>query len=95
MKDTAHLHDAKVEKPEIFFDSTKGTYAPINKDGLEFSDLVMVFTTDGLILMAQYGSDGWWHTEGDETFGNVTHWYDGYPVPSRFKIAYERYGGDV
>lgn len=78
--DSAHLHDAKVEKPEIF-------------DNL--SDLVMVFTTDGLILMAQYGSDGYWHTEADETFGNVTHWYDGYPIPPRFKIAYERYGGEI
>ena len=80
MKDSAHLHDAKVDKPEIFD---------------ELSDLCMVFTTDGLICMAQYGKDGYWHGEGDEKFGNVTHWYDGYPIPARFKIAYERYGGEI
>ena len=50
MKDTSHLHDFKVDKPEIFD---------------KLSDLCMVFTTDGLILMAQYGKDGYWHTEGD------------------------------
>lgn len=78
--DSAHLHDFKVDKPEIYD---------------KFSDLCMVFTTDGLITMAQYGKDGYWHTEADETFGNVTHWYDGYPIPHRFKIAYERYGGEI
>lgn len=80
MKDSAHLHDAKVDKPEIFD---------------ELSDLCMVFTTDGIITMAQYGKDGYWHGEGDEKFGNVTHWYDGYPIPHNFKIAYERYGGEI
>lgn len=79
MKDTSHLHDFKVDKPEIFD---------------KLSDLCMVFTTDGLILMAQYGADGYWHTEADETFGNVTHWYDGYPIPHNFKIDYSRYGGE-
>ena len=80
MKDSSHLHDAKVEKPEIFD---------------KFSDLVMVFTTDGLILMAQYGKDGYFHGEGDETFGNVTHWFDGYPIPSTFKLDESRYGGEI
>lgn len=80
MRDSTHLHDAAVETPEIFG---------------KLSDLCMVFTTDGLILMAQYGKDGYWHTEADETFGNVTHWYDGYPVPARFKLDYSRYGGEI
>ena len=80
MKDSSHLHDAKVEKPFVYD---------------KFSDLVMVFTTDGLILMAQYGADGYFHGEGDETFGNVSHWYDGFPIPCRFKIDYERYGGEI
>lgn len=80
MKDSAHLHDFKVDKPEIFD---------------ELSDLCMVFTTDGIITMAQYGKDGYWHGEGDETFGNVTHWYDGYPIPHRFRIAYDRFGGEI
>ena len=79
-KNSAHLHDAKVETPEIFD---------------KLSDLCMVFTSDGLILMAQYGKDGFWHTEADETFGNITHWYDGYPVPARFKLDYSRYGGEI
>ena len=80
MNDSAHLHDAKVEKP-LVYDT--------------FSDLCVVFTTDGLILMAQYGSDGWWHGEGDETFGNVTHWYDAYPVPRGFVLNESRYGGEI
>ena len=95
MKDSSHLHDARVEKPEIFSDSTKGTYAPINKDGLEYSDVVMVFTTDGVIRMAQYCSNDYWVGEGGEPFGNVTHWYDGYPIPYRFNIDYKRYGGEI
>lgn len=78
-KSSAHLHDFKVDKPLVYD---------------QFSDLCMVFTTDGLILMAQYGSDGYWHTEGDETFGNVTHWYDGYPMPHDFRISYDRYAGE-
>ena len=80
MKDSSHLHDAKVEKPFVYD---------------KFSDLVMVFTTDGLILMAQYGADGYFHGEGDETFGNVSHWYDGYPIPSGFKLNESRYGGEI
>ena len=95
MKDISHLHDFKIDKPELFSDSTNGTYIPTNKGGMEFSDVVMVFTTDGMIRMAQYGSDGYFHGEGDETFGNVTHWYDGFPVPNRFEIHYERYGGEI
>ena len=81
MKDSAHLHDTRAND-----------FPKILDNGL--SDLCMVFTTDGLILMAQYGKDGYWHTEGDETFGNVTHWYDGYPIPHNFKISYDRYAGE-
>ena len=80
MKDSSHLHDFKVEKPRLYG---------------EFSDLVIVFTTDGLMLTAQYGADGYFHGEGDEVFGNVTHWDDGYPVPHDFKPNYERYGGEI
>lgn len=75
------LHDFKVDKPEII--------------GNDLSDWYIVFTTDGLVLAAQYGSDGWWHTEGNETFGNVTHWVSGVPFPSNFKFAYVRYGGEI
>ena len=82
MKDSAHLHDTRANDFPKVLDS-----------GL--SDLVMVFTTDGIITMAQYGKDRYWHGEADEKFGNVTHWYDGYPVPHNFKIAYERYGGEI
>ena len=80
MKDSAHLHDFKVDKPLVYD---------------QFSDLCMVFTTDGLILMAQYGADSWWHGEGDETFCNVTHWYDAYPIPRGFKLDEKRYGGEI
>ena len=80
MIDSAHLHDAKVDKPLVYD---------------KFSDLCMVFTTDGIICMAQYGSDGWWYAEGGETFGNVTHWYDAYPIPSGFKLDEKRYGGEI
>lgn len=75
------LHIAKIDPPSI------------GDTGL--SELVMVYTTDGLICMAQYGKDGWWHGEGDETFGNVTHWFDGYPVPAGMRINYSRYGGEI
>jgi hypothetical protein len=78
--DSSHLHDFKVDKPEIYD---------------KFSDLCVVFTTDGLITMAQYGKDGYWHGEGDETFGNVTHWFDAYPIPRGFKLEESRYGGEI
>lgn len=81
MKDSAHLHD-----------TSANDFPKLLDNGL--SDLYMVFTTDGLILMAQYGKDGYWHGEADETFGNVTHWYDGYPIPHNFKISYERFAGE-
>lgn len=80
MKDSAHLHDFKVDKPLVYD---------------RFSDLCVVFTTDGVIRMAQYCSDGWWYSEGGETFGNVTHWYDGYPMPIKFRLDESRYGGEV
>lgn len=75
------LHDFKVDKPKII--------------GNGLSDWYFVYTSDGLALAAQYGSDGWWHTEGNETFGNVTHWVSEVPFPSNFKFAYARYGGEV
>ena len=81
MKDSAHLHGMKVDKPKII--------------GEKLSDWYIVFTTDGLVLAAQYGTDDFWHTEGDETFGNVTHWMDGFPIPPNFAFAYARYGGEV
>lgn len=75
------IHDAKVEKPPII--------------GEKLSDWYFVYTSDGLALAAQYGADGWWHTLGDETFGNVTHWLSGVPFPASFRFAYARYGGEV
>lgn len=81
MSQSSNLHDARVEKPRII--------------GETLSDWYVVFTTDGLILAAQWGSDGYWHGEGDETFSNVTHWIDNIPFPSNFKFAYARYGGEI
>lgn len=81
MSQSSSLHDAKVETPKII--------------GEKLSDWFIVFTTDGLILAAQYGADGYWHGEGDETFRNVTHWIDNIPFPSNFKFAYARYGGEI
>ena len=81
MSQSSTLHDFKVDKPKII--------------GETLSDWYIVFTTDGLVLAAQYGSDGYWHGEADETFGNVTHWVDGVPFPASFRFAYARYGGEV
>lgn len=79
---SADLHDAKVEKPRIY------------EKGL--SDIVMVFSVKtGYIGLAQWGKDGWWHGEGDETFGDVTHWYDKYPIPHNMSIDYSYYGGEL
>lgn len=80
MKDSSHLHGAKVEKP-IIYD--------------KLSELVIVYTSDGIITTAQWGIDGQWHGEGDNTFGNVEWWYDGFPIPHDFRIDYARYGGEV
>ena len=81
MSQSSTLHDFKVDKPKII--------------GESLSDWYIVYTTDGLVLAAQYGSDGYWHGEADETFGNVTHWIDGFPVPANFRFAYARYGGEI
>ena len=79
MKDSAHWHDAKVEKPFI---------------REKFSELVLIVTSDGVPAVAQYGKDGWWHSEGDETFGNVDQWFDGFTFPSGCHIDYSRFGGE-
>lgn len=80
MKDSSHIHDPKVETP-IVYD--------------KFSELVVVLTTDGVPVFAQYGKDGWWHGEGDNTFGNVKWWYDGFVFPHDYHIDYSRFGGEV
>ena len=73
------IKDARVDKPTVYD---------------KFSDLVVVFTTDRKMLVAQYGADGWWHTLGDETFGNVTHWIDHLPWPADFAPDCSLYGGE-
>lgn len=83
--DSAHLHDFKVDKPALYDEY----------EGRRLSDIVIVFTTDGMIRTAQYGDDGYFHAEGGDTFGNVTHWFDAFPVPHGFRIDYARYGGIV
>ena len=93
--DSAHLHDAKVEKPKIYEDFTVPTYKPVNDNGLTFSDVVMTFTDDGIIRMAQFGSDNYWHGEDDVVFENVTHWFEAYPLPCNFKLDETRYGGKI
>lgn len=82
---SAHLHDFKVDKPDLYDEY----------EGKRFSDIVLVFTTDGVIRTAQYCDDGYFYAEGGETFGNVTHWFDAFPVPHGFRINYARYGGEV
>ena len=82
---SAHLHDFKVDKPDLYDEN----------DGRRFSDVLIVYTTDGVIRTAQFGDDGYFHAEGGDTFGNVTHWFDAFPVPHGFRIDYARYGGEV
>lgn len=84
-KNSAHLHDFKVDKPDLYDEY----------EGKKLSDIVIVFTTDGVIRTAQYCDDGYFYAEGGDTFGNVTHWFDGYPIPHNFKIAYDRYAGEI
>lgn len=79
---SADLHDAKIEKPKLY------------ENG--FSEIVVVYSVNtGLLTMAQWGKDGWWHGEGDETFSDVTHWYERYPLPHDMRIDYSRYGGEI
>lgn len=79
---SADLHDAKIEKPRLY------------DSGL--SEIVVVYSTrSGLLTMAQWGKDGWWHGEGDETFSDVTHWFERYPLPHDMRIDYSRYGGEI
>lgn len=82
---SAHLHDFKVDKPDLYDEY----------EGKRLSDIVIVFTTDGVIRTAQYCDDGYFYAEGGDKFGNVTHWFDGFPVPHGFRIDYARYGGEV
>ena len=81
---SAHLHDFKVDKPDLYDEY----------EGKRFSDIVLVFTTDGVIRTAQYCDDGYFYAEGGDKFGNVTHWFDSFPVPHGFRIDYARYGGE-
>jgi len=85
MSQVANLHDFRVEEPKLYDEY----------EGKRLSDIVMVFTTDGIIRCAQYSSDGYFYTEDGEPFNNVTHWYDGFPIPHDFRIDYARYGGEV
>ena len=79
---SADLHDAKIEKPNLYDNG--------------FSEIVVVYSVNtGLLTMAQWGKDGWWHGEGDETFSDVTHWYERYPLPHDMRIDYSRYGGEL
>lgn len=80
MKDSSHWHDSKVEKP-IVYD--------------KFSELVFVVTTSGIPAFAQWGIDGQWHGEGDNTFGDVEWWYDGFVFPNDCHINYSAFGGEV
>ena len=82
---SAHLHDFKVDKPDLYDEY----------EGKKLSDIVLVFTTDGVIRTAQYCDDGFFYAEGGEAFGNVTHWFDAFPVPHGFRIDYARFGGDI
>ena len=84
-KESANLHDFRVDKPK--------TYE--TESGKCFSDIVVVYTTDGVIRTAQYCDDGFFYAEGGESFGNVTHWFDAYPVPHNFRIDCARFGGDI
>lgn len=84
MKDWQRLHDMRVEKPALY--ETDGD--------IRLSEVVLVFTDDGLPVCAQYGSDGFFHGEGDETFGNVTHWYE-FPLPSGYVLDRSRFGGEI
>lgn len=82
---SAHLHDFKVDKPDLYDEY----------EGKKLSDIVLVFTTDGVIRTAQYCDDGYFYAEGGESFGNVTHWFDAFPIPHGFRIDYARFGGVV
>lgn len=84
-KNSAHLHDFKVDKPDLYDEY----------EGKKLSDIVIVFTTDGVIRTAQYCDDGYFYAEGGETFVNVTHWFDAFPVPHGFHIDYAKFGGIV
>ena len=77
---SADMKDPRVDKPAVY-DSG-------------FSELVPVFTTDGKLIAAQYGSDGWWHGEGNETFGNVANWVDHFQWPHGWAPDYSQYGGE-
>ena len=66
MKDWQRLHDMRVETPALY--ETDGD--------IRLSEVVLVFPDDGVPVCAQYGSDGYFHGEGDETFGRVSHWCD-------------------
>ena len=82
MGDSAHIHDAKVEKPII------STWC-------ELSELVMVYLSDGRLTFAQYKGNDLWIGEGGEEFGHVDYWYDGFPIPHGFHINYSEYGGEI
>lgn len=79
---SSELHDFKVDKPRIY------------ENGL--SEICLCYSVKtGALCLAQYGKDGWWHGEGNETFSDVTHWYDHYPVPHDMRIDYSRFGGEI
>lgn len=84
--DSSHLHDFRVDKPKLY---------DADDHGMCFSDIVLVYTTDGIIRTAQFASDGYFYAEDGESFGNVTHWFDAFPIPHAFHIDYSRYGGIV
>ena len=82
MKDSAHMHDIKANDFPKVLDS-----------GL--SDIVIAYNVNkGWFCFAQYGRDGYWHEKND-TFGDVTHWYDGFPIPNGMEIDYSYFGGEI
>ena len=83
--DRGNIKDFRVEKPVLYE----------REEGQKLSDLCIVFTDDGIIRMAQWGEDGYWHGEMDLQFQNVTHWYLRYPLPYNFMINYKEYGGEI
>lgn len=74
------LKDIAVDKPKVY-DSG-------------FSDLVTVFTTDGLKESAQYTKDGRFIARGGEEIGGVKCWLNHEPWPVWFHPDYSQYGGE-
>ena len=72
--------DAKIDKPWI--------------DDQGISDPVVVFTTNGMVLVAWWNdNDKYWHTADGDSFGNVVWWQD-ITFPKGWEYDKALYGGE-